>query len=57
MCIHQPDQALFRSVLPEDMNWEPFPASRRCRDISVSATRLHDPSLGLRQPRQKVVPR
>jgi quercetin dioxygenase-like cupin family protein len=23
---HQPDQALFRSVLPEDINWQPFPA-------------------------------
>jgi hypothetical protein len=26
MPMHQPDQALFRSVLPEDMNWQPFPA-------------------------------
>ena len=23
---HQPGQAVFRSVLPEDINWEPFPA-------------------------------
>jgi quercetin dioxygenase-like cupin family protein len=23
---HQPDQALFRSVLPEDVDWEPFPS-------------------------------
>jgi len=23
---HQPDQADFRSVLPEDIDWEPFPA-------------------------------
>jgi quercetin dioxygenase-like cupin family protein len=23
---HQPDQAVFRSVLPEDINWEPFAA-------------------------------
>jgi quercetin dioxygenase-like cupin family protein len=23
---HQPDQAVFRSVLPEDTDWEPFPA-------------------------------
>jgi quercetin dioxygenase-like cupin family protein len=23
---HQPDQAAFRSVLPEDIDWEPFPA-------------------------------
>jgi quercetin dioxygenase-like cupin family protein len=26
MRIHQPDQAVFRSVLPEDIDWEPFPA-------------------------------
>ena len=24
--IHQPDQAIFRSVLPEDIDWKPFPA-------------------------------
>jgi hypothetical protein len=23
---HQPDQAVFRSVLPEDVDWEPFAA-------------------------------
>jgi quercetin dioxygenase-like cupin family protein len=23
---HQPDQAVFRSVLPENIDWEPFPA-------------------------------
>ncbi len=26
MHTHQPDQAVFRSVLPEDIDWEPFPA-------------------------------
>jgi hypothetical protein len=26
MRIHQPDQAIFRSVLPEDIDWRPFPA-------------------------------
>jgi hypothetical protein len=26
MGTHQPDQADFRSVLPEDIDWEPFPA-------------------------------
>jgi quercetin dioxygenase-like cupin family protein len=26
MTTHQPDQAVFRSVLPEDIDWEPFPA-------------------------------
>ena len=23
---HQPDQAVFRSILPEDIDWKPFPA-------------------------------
>jgi len=23
---HQPDQAVFRSILPEDVDWKPFPA-------------------------------
>jgi hypothetical protein len=23
---HQPDQATFRSILPEEINWQPFPA-------------------------------
>jgi quercetin dioxygenase-like cupin family protein len=26
MTAHQPDQAVFRSVLSEDVDWEPFPA-------------------------------
>jgi hypothetical protein len=26
MTIHQPDQDTFRSVLPEDIDWKPFPA-------------------------------
>lgn len=26
MSDHQPDQAVFRSVLPEDIDWEPFPS-------------------------------
>ena len=26
MGIHQPDQDSFRSVLPEDIDWKPFPA-------------------------------
>jgi uncharacterized RmlC-like cupin family protein len=24
MSIHQPDQAVFRPILPEEINWEPF---------------------------------
>ena len=23
---HQPDQSTFRAVLPEDIDWQPFPA-------------------------------
>jgi hypothetical protein len=23
---HQPDQAVFKSILPEDIDWQPFPA-------------------------------
>ena len=26
MHTHQPGQDVFRSVLPEDIDWEPFPA-------------------------------
>jgi hypothetical protein len=26
MAIHQPEHAIFRSVLPEDIDWKPFPA-------------------------------
>jgi uncharacterized RmlC-like cupin family protein len=26
MSIHQPDQDLFRQVLPEEIDWEPFPS-------------------------------
>jgi quercetin dioxygenase-like cupin family protein len=29
MVIHQPDQGIFRSVLPEDVDWKPFPAAGR----------------------------
>ena len=29
---HQPGQAAFRSVLPEDIDWKPFPAFRRRPD-------------------------
>ena len=25
-CTHQPGQAVFRSILPEDIDWQPFPA-------------------------------
>ncbi len=39
MHTHQPGQAVFRSVLPEDVDWKPFPAFpplARLRSWSVS---------------------
>jgi hypothetical protein len=35
-CQHQPGQAAFRSLLPEDIDWKPFPASARPRDPGQS---------------------
>ena len=36
---HLPGQSAFRSVLPEDIDWKPFPASRRQSDsLSWSAS-------------------
>ena len=32
---HQPDQAVFRSVLPEDIEWQPFPAFPPAVRLSV----------------------
>jgi hypothetical protein len=39
---HQPGQAIFRSVLPEDIEWKPFaafPPSVRLAVLSVSPPR------------------
>jgi hypothetical protein len=36
---HQPGQAVFRSVLPEEIDWQPFPAFRlRSASPSLSAS-------------------
>jgi hypothetical protein len=35
---HQPDQAVFRSVLPEDIDWEPFAAFPPSARLAVVAT-------------------
>jgi quercetin dioxygenase-like cupin family protein len=32
---HQPDQAVFRSILPEDIHWQPFPAFPPAVRLSV----------------------
>ena len=47
MVIHQPDQAGYRSVLPDEIDWKPFPAfppsarpgNRRRRSIGTRAIR------------------
>jgi len=48
---HQPDQAVFRPTLPEDIDWEPFPSfpppaksTVLCAIVSVSSDRLSLPS-------------
>jgi quercetin dioxygenase-like cupin family protein len=32
---HEPDQAIFRSVLPEDIEWEPFPPFQPSARLAV----------------------
>ena len=40
---HQPDQAVFRWILPEDINWQPFPAFPPSVRLAIEAEgqRLH----------------
>jgi quercetin dioxygenase-like cupin family protein len=40
---HQPDQAVFRSVLPEDIAWEPFPAFPPSARLAVVVGRTSEP--------------
>lgn len=35
MLTHQPDEGVFRSVLAEDIDWEPFAASRPSARLAV----------------------
>jgi hypothetical protein len=44
---HQPGQAVFRSILPEDIDWKPFPAfppSARLTDSGIYLIRVKVPS-------------
>ena len=40
---HQPDQAVFRSVLPEDIVWKPFPAFPPSARLAVLVGHPSDP--------------
>ena len=35
MAMHQPDQASFRTVLPEDIDWKPYPAFPPSAELAV----------------------
>ena len=41
MSTHQLDQAVFRPVLPEDIDWEPFPAFPPSARLAVVVGRTH----------------
>jgi hypothetical protein len=43
METHQPDQAVFRSVLPEDIEWEPFPAFPPSARLAIVVGQPADP--------------
>ena len=40
---HQPDQATFRSILPEEINWQPFPAFPPAARLAVLVGRPTEP--------------
>jgi quercetin dioxygenase-like cupin family protein len=40
---HQPDEAVFRSVLPEDIDWEPFAAFPPSARLAVVVGRTSEP--------------
>jgi hypothetical protein len=52
---HQPGEAVFRSILPEDIDWKPFAAFPpsvpigRARRSTVGAGPLCDPGQGARR--------
>ena len=41
--IHQPDQASFRAVLPEDIDWKPFPAFPLSARLAIVVGELSGP--------------
>ena len=43
MSIHQPDQAIFRSVLPENVDWKPFPAFPSSARLAILVGQPSDP--------------
>jgi len=43
MRTHQPGQADFRSVLPDDIDWEPFPAFPPSARLAVVVGRSTEP--------------
>lgn len=40
---HQPGQAVFRSILPEDIEWKPFPAFPTSVRLAVVAGQPSEP--------------
>ena len=40
---HQPGQAIFRSILPEDIDWKPFPAFPPSVRLAVVVGRPSEP--------------
>jgi quercetin dioxygenase-like cupin family protein len=40
---HQPDQAMFRSILPEDVDWRPFPAFPPSARLAVLVGHPNEP--------------
>ncbi len=43
MSTHQPGQAIFRSALPEDIDWEPFPAFPPSARLAVVVGHTSEP--------------
>jgi quercetin dioxygenase-like cupin family protein len=44
MRTHQPDQAAFRSILPDDIDWKPFPAFPPSARLAVVVGQPADPA-------------
>jgi hypothetical protein len=44
MSSHHPDQAVFRSVLPEDIDWQPFPAFPPSARLAVVVGQPSEPA-------------
>ena len=40
--VHQPGQAVFRSILPEDIDWKPFPAFIGTEMVVARGTQGYD---------------